>query len=154
MNERSEPDSRAFRKATRAHQSARAKAKALRAVMTPPEVMLWNHLRGKRLADLRFRRQHPLGAYIADFYCHDARLVIEIDGASHAGVRRDRDATRDTWMIDRGLRVLRIPAVDVLQNMDDVLRTIHRAARDRIDGPPPSPSATPPPPGRGRIKKT
>ncbi len=154
MDEPNTPDPRAFRAATRAHQSARSNAKALRAAMTPPEVMLWNNLRGKRLADLRFRRQHPIGPYIADFYCHDARLVIEIDGASHAGRQRARDDSRDAWTIERGLRVLRIPAVDVLQNLDDALRTIHRAARDRIDGPPPSPSATPPPPGRGRIKKT
>lgn len=154
MTDPNKADPKSFRTSSRATTQARTQAKALRAAMTPPEVILWQHLRGKRLASLRFRRQHPLGPYIADFYCHDARLVIETDGASHAGDRRERDDQRDAWMNERGLRVLRIPAGEVLRNIDDVLGTILRAARDRIDGPPPSPSATPPPPGRGRTKKT
>ena len=91
--------------------------------MSPPEVILWLELRGRRLGGFKFRRQHPLGRYIADFYCDEARLVVEIDGATHRD-RMRHDAERDAWMRDQGLVVLRIPASEVSKDLNSVLRTI------------------------------
>jgi very-short-patch-repair endonuclease len=100
--------------------------------MAPPERRLWNHLRAGQLATLRFRRQHPLGPYIADFYCHQAALVVEIDGSSHQGDQKDHDHRRDAWMVARDLRVMRIRAVDVRDNLQGVLSLIERTALARI----------------------
>lgn len=100
--------------------------------MSPPEVVLWAHLRGRRLHGLRFRRQHPLGEFIADFYCCEAALVVEIDGRFHQGERRERDRHRDEWMRARGLEVLRITPSDIATSLDGTLRMIESAARQRI----------------------
>ena len=77
---------------------SRHNAKRLRQQMTPPEIALWLALR-RDGAGLRFRRQHPAGQYVLDFYCAPARLAIEVDGEAHArGDRPERDATRDAWL--------------------------------------------------------
>ncbi len=107
---------------------ARARAPRLRSETTPPEELLWSRLRRRQLHDLRFRRQHPVGPFIADFYCHDASLVIEIDGGTHAGEQKAADAERDRWMRERKLRILRVTAHDVLTDIDAVMRTIAREA--------------------------
>jgi very-short-patch-repair endonuclease len=74
----------------------RDRARDLRRRMDLPEVLLWTELRRRRLAGLRFRRQHPIGRYILDFYCHEARLAVEIDGYSHdVADRPQRDQRRD-----------------------------------------------------------
>ena len=99
--------------------------------MTTPEVILWQHLRHRKLDGLRFRRQHPLGPYIADFYCAAYSLVIEIDGSAHEGERKARDRVRDQWMTGRRLCVLRVRAIDVLENVDGVLALIRREAERR-----------------------
>ncbi len=92
------------------------------------------------MSGLRFRRQHPIGPYFADFYCAAAGLVIEIDGASHQGERKERDGIRDAWMRDRGLRVLRFRADDVLRDIASVLGTIQRVGHEATrEQPPPSP---------------
>jgi len=87
-----------------------------------------------------FRRQHPIGPYILDFYCADAQLAVEIDRMSHEG-RAEHDARRDAWLARQNIRVLRIPAVDVLRsdNMDYVLAAIAQAATPStaFGGPPP-----------------
>jgi very-short-patch-repair endonuclease len=112
--------------------------------MTYPEILLWQRLRGSP-GGLRFRRQHPIGVdYVADFYCSSARLVIEVDGETHASPAAQKsDATRDAYMRSRGLDIVRIPAREVLGNADDVASSIlslasqplhHRAPHD---GPPP-----------------
>src|SRR4051812_27193410 len=89
-----------------------ARAREMRKQPAPAERKLWNRLRDRQLDGLKFRRQHVLGAYIADFYCHDAHLVIEIDGDSH-DERDEYDATR-TQIINRGgYRVIRFLNVDV-----------------------------------------
>jgi very-short-patch-repair endonuclease len=94
------------------------KAKALRATMTLPEVMLWQRLRA---APVKFRRQHPVGPYVVDFYCPSRKLVIEIDGLAHdMGDRPTRDLARTADLEGRGYRVLRIPASDVLADCDSV----------------------------------
>ena len=104
-------------------------ARKLRREMTLPEVLLWEQLRASKLG-AKIRRQHPIGAYVADFYCASAKLVIEVDGEAHdRGNRPERDDARDQAMQAAGLIVLRIAAVEVLKNIDGVLQTI-RAAID------------------------
>jgi very-short-patch-repair endonuclease len=90
------------------------RARQLRAEMSLPEVMLWNILR-QRPTGLKFRRQHPIGPYILDFYCLERRIAIEIDGIAHdMGDRPARDAARDAWLLVRRITVIRIAAKDVL----------------------------------------
>lgn len=93
--------------------------------MTVPEVVLWQRLRRGGLGGLRFRRQHPLGPYIADFYCHECRLVVEADSGYHD---RDQDNERDHWMKERGIRVVRVTAGQIAQDLEAVLRLILREA--------------------------
>ncbi len=99
--------------------------------MTLPEVLLWQALRRGQLDGLLFRRQHPIGTYILDFYCPGARLAVEVDGASHDGVAQaEHDARRDLWLADQGVSVMRIPARDILsiEGRPDVLASIAAAA--------------------------
>ncbi len=115
-------------------------ARTLRRVMTLPEVLLWQQLR-KRPGGFKFRRQHPAGPYILDFYCEAARLAIEVDGEAHnRGDRPARDLARDEWLRTKGVETLRLAAGDVLQNMEGVLQSI----LDRAD-PLHQPAAGPPP---------
>jgi very-short-patch-repair endonuclease len=101
-----------------------AKARALRRAMTPPEIRLWQILRA-RPAGLKFRHQHPAGPYVLDFYCAAAKLVLEVDGVAHdMGDNPERDLRRDAWLQTRGYRVLRIPAVELKDNAEGVLRQI------------------------------
>lgn len=92
--------------------------------MSLPEVMLWQRLRGSQLG-VKIRRQHPIGSYIADFYCSSLRLVVEIDGDAHnMGHRPVRDASRDAFLNENGYNVLRIAASDILKDMDVVVAAI------------------------------
>lgn len=97
------------------------RAKGLRRAMTEPEVMLWSRLR-RRLPDSPiFRRQHPLGVYILDFFCPAAKLAVEVDGHLHGeDVQRMHDARRDRWLAAQGLTVHRIPASSVVTDVDEV----------------------------------
>src|SRR3954447_22406968 len=108
------------------------RARALRRALTLPEVLLWQALRGGRVGGLRFRRQHPVGPYVLDFYCPSARLAVEVDGTTHdfPGQAR-RDLRRDAWLAGQGIRVLRVPAPDVLdeERRRGVLDTIAAAGR-------------------------
>jgi len=111
----------------------RARAKRLRRMMTLPEVKLWFQLRANRLEGLHFRRQHPEGPYILDFYCDRARLCVEVDGYIHGTADHpQRDARRDAWLAGRGVRTLRLPASTVLSDMAAALRTIVAAATDQL----------------------
>jgi very-short-patch-repair endonuclease len=85
--------------------------------------VLWELLRDRRLSGAKFRRQHPIGPFVADFFCADARLVVEADGAPHRH-QRQRDAARDLWLESLGLTVLRFFNRDILEHMDEVLRRI------------------------------
>jgi very-short-patch-repair endonuclease len=108
-----------------------AQARALRRGMTPPEIALWLALR-RNGGGLRFRRQYSAGPYILDFYCAPARLAIEVDGEAHErGHRPARDAVRDRWLADRGVRVLRYAARDVLREVEGVVAEIVAAAAER-----------------------
>jgi very-short-patch-repair endonuclease len=110
--------------------SAKGDARQLRRSMSLPEVLLWRELR-KRPDGLRFRRQHPAGHYVLDFYCATANVAIEVDGEAHSrGDRPARDSTRDAWLDSQGVRVLRIPATDVLKNLEGVLKHISTVVAD------------------------
>jgi very-short-patch-repair endonuclease len=103
------------------------RARKLRRSMSLPEVLLWRELR-KKLNGAQYRRQHPAGPYVLDFFCATAKLAIEVDGEAHnRGERPQRDEARDKWLESQGVRVLRIPANDVLKNLDDVLQFIAMA---------------------------
>ena len=102
------------------------RAKALRREMSLPEVLRWREL---RLAEVKFRRQHPLGHYVLDFYCPAARLVVEVDGMAHdMGERPQRDELRAAFIAERGLRLVRIPAAEVLRSAADVAASLVRPA--------------------------
>jgi very-short-patch-repair endonuclease len=95
----------------------------------PPEGILWQILRA-RPGDLKFRRQHPIGPYVVDFYCAAARLAIEVDGASHdMGDRPAHDARRDAWLRRQGLRVIRFNAGDVMKDPESAVTQILLVAR-------------------------
>ena len=119
-----------------------ARARKLRREMTLPEVLLWKELR-KRPAGLKFRRQHPAGPFILDFVCLCARLAIEIDGAFHGrGGAPAQDESRDDWLMAQGFRTLRIPAAEVLEDVEPVIGFI---VEQTLRQPLHRPSAGPPP---------
>jgi very-short-patch-repair endonuclease len=97
-------------------------ARTLRGRMTDAERILWQHLRAHRLIGKKFRRQQPLGPYIVDFICLEARLVIEVDGGQHQSC--DADKTRDAWLETQGFRVLRFWNNEVLRNLPAVLEKV------------------------------
>ena len=81
-----------------------------------------------------FRRQHPVGPYVIDFYCAAARLAVEIDGWGHAlGDGPERDERRDAWLRERGIRTMRIPAVEVMQRCEETVERVVQAARAAIE---------------------
>ncbi|MGL3212886.1 endonuclease domain-containing protein [Bradyrhizobium sp. BR 1433] len=107
----------------------RDRAKQLRRTMTRAETLLWRHLKADRLAGLNFRRQAPIGSYIADFVAHACKLVVEVDGASHDFDERIRhDERRDAWLESRGYRILRFTNDEVLKNLEGVVLSIAEAA--------------------------
>ena len=109
-----------------------SQSRQLRRTMSLPEVLLWRELRAKPAA-LKFRRQHPTGPYSLDFYCGDARLAIEIDGEAHArGDRPERDEARDAWLARAGIETMRIPAKEVLHDLEAILRGIVARAIARL----------------------
>jgi very-short-patch-repair endonuclease len=95
----------------------------LRKQQTPAEAIFWELVRNRRLLGLKFRRQHQLGDYVADFYCHEHRLVIELDGGVHAA-KRKKDHKRDAWMEAQGFTVLRFHNEELLDDPESVLRAI------------------------------
>jgi very-short-patch-repair endonuclease len=104
-------------------------AKRMRREMSLPEVLLWQHLRREQLAQ-HFQRQHPIGSYILDFYCSRAALAVEVDGATHDFVERAlHDERRDAWLNGQGVRVMRIPASEILddRSVDGILSMIRGA---------------------------
>jgi very-short-patch-repair endonuclease len=94
------------------------RARGLRQNMTGAEHALWHILRNRRFARTKFRRQAPIGPYIADFVCYGARLVIEADGGQHCGSRRNE--IRDAWFAAQGFRVLRFWNNEILKNPEGV----------------------------------
>ena len=104
-------------------------ARTLRHKMTPTERILWASIRGRRLNDLKFRRQQIVDGYIADFFCSSAGLVIELDGAIH-DAQAEYDTNRDLVMSERGLRVIRISNARIETELEAVLLEIAAIATD------------------------
>ena len=99
-------------------------ARKLRRDMTLPEVLLWQRLNGAQ-SGMKFRKQHPIGDYIADFYCAATRTVVEVDGEVHGrGDRPMRDAARDACLVQNGYRVIHIMAADILRDADEAAISI------------------------------
>ena len=123
---------------------AHKNARRFRRDLSLPEKLLWRRLKA---ASLRFRRQHPIGPYVLDFYFAAAKLAVEVDGAAHDfGSRPERDEVRSLWLKEQGIELLRIAARDVLRDPDEVADALLRLCADRAkplhhpalpDGPPP-----------------
>lgn len=107
-----------------------SRARSLRQSQTEAEKRLWFHLRNRRLDGLKFRRQVPLGPYIADFYCAEAQLIIEADGGQHA--HNAQDNIRDASLSAAGFHVLRFWNSDILSNTTGVLARIRATAKERM----------------------
>ena len=101
---------------------ARVNARALRRDMTDAERKLWSGLRGEQ-PGFKFRRQHPLGNYIADFACLEPRLIVELDGSQHAD-NQTYDLARDAFFKAQEFAVMRFPSNAPFQNLDGVLSAI------------------------------
>ncbi|MDD9876157.1 MAG: DUF559 domain-containing protein, partial [Magnetovibrio sp.] len=94
-------------------------ARRLRQNPTEAEKSLWARLRNRQLAGHRFRRQAPIGRYVVDFVCHEAKLIVEIDGGQHAA-QADADTKRTEWLKGEGFRVIRFWNNEMLENLDGV----------------------------------
>ncbi len=118
------------------------RARQLRKTMTPPERRLWNALR-LRPGGFKFRRQHPFGPFTLDFFCCESAVCVEIDGIAHElGSNPRRDARRDDWLVEQGVKTLRIRATDVRDNLEGVVTLIveeccRRSPSTSSAGPPP-----------------
>jgi very-short-patch-repair endonuclease len=111
-------------------------ARELRKSMTDAERRLWSHLRHRQIGRARFRRQAPIGPYIADFVCFERRLIIELDGGQHAA-HAEEDLRRTDWLNSQGYRVIRFWNHQMFEDEDAVLEAICMALN-----PPPQPSPT------------
>ncbi len=117
-------------------------ARKLRHEMSNAEHKLWAALRGHRFHGLQFRRQAPCGPYVADVLCHAARLVIEVDGATHSTeAELARDSRRDAWFEDNGFSVLRVTNAEVYAEFEGVLEMIRLRAEEKLPPPCPSPAS-------------
>jgi len=103
--------------------SIKAKAQELRKNMTPAEIILWEYLRKKRVNNMHFRRQHPYGIYIIDFFCSKANLAIEVDGEIHK-FKNEYDAERTQYLEESGIKVIRFSNFDVEKNIEKVIERI------------------------------
>jgi very-short-patch-repair endonuclease len=105
------------------------RARELRRDSTYPEKICWELLRAHRMAGIKFRRQHPIGPYFADFACVQRKLVIEIDGEHHDD-KLEADARRTAYIEGEGWRVMRFPANEVIENREGVWAAIEAVLRD------------------------
>jgi len=117
----------------------------MRRNLTAAELRLWGYLRGDQLGGFRFRRQHRIGAYVVDFYCAAASLVVEVDGDSHAGSEK-QDERRSAYLISRDLLVIRFTNDEIFTTIDAVRQTILEQCQRRAR---PSPLPSPGVPGEG-----
>ncbi len=105
------------------------KATLLRIKMTPEEVILWERLKGKQICNTRFRRQHPINRFIVDFYCHAAKLVVELDGGIHLQ-QKEYDEERTQILNEFGIDVIRFLNSDILKNIDNVIVQIESEVKE------------------------
>jgi len=105
-------------------------ANELRKELTPAEEILWNYLRCRRLNNLKFRKQHPVLRFIADFYCHEVKLIIEVDGQIHdLTSNKEHDEGRTYELSEYGITVLRFTNDDILNDLNSVLNKINFEAQ-------------------------
>lgn len=116
--------------------STLAIARKLRKQCTDAELRLWCYLRAKRTLNLKWRRQHPIPPYIADFYCHQAKLVVELVGGQH---EEAQDSRRTAFIHSQGIELIRFWNNDVLLNTEAVMDEILRVVQERTLFPSPSP---------------
>lgn len=110
-------------------------ARKLREGQTEPERFLWSILRNRRLAGTKFRRQHPIDPYVLDFYCHDARLAVELDGGQHNSEEgQTYDERRSLFLKRSGIKVLRFWNHEVFEDTESVLDAIAWALSDAMSG--------------------
>src|SRR5262249_16714430 len=102
------------------------RARRLRRQMTPTEKRVWGLLRSGGFADVKFRRQQPLGPFIAEFYCDEAGLIVELDGQSHVE-KTSYDGQRDKWLKQQGYEVVRVWDSEVYANLESVMQAICNA---------------------------
>ena len=108
----------------------RSRAKQMRRKMPDAEFKLWCELRNGGLDGLKFRRQHPIGNYIVDFFCAEAKLIVEVDGEQHSThVHKVADARRTKWLEAQGYRVVRFWTNEVMKELDGVCAAILAASR-------------------------
>jgi very-short-patch-repair endonuclease len=101
------------------------RATELRGKSTTAESLLWSKLKNRQLAGLKFRRQHPISQFIADFYCHEIKLVIEVDGSIHENIDyKERDLNKTAELERNEIKVLRFKNEEIINNIDEVLRSI------------------------------
>jgi len=106
---------------------ASERARNLRKSQTNAEKRLWSHLRRKQIHGRRFRRQVPIGPFIVDFFCPKLKLIIEADGGQHA-FTQSKDQKRTEWLESRGYTVLRFWNNEIIENIEEVVAKISRAA--------------------------
>jgi very-short-patch-repair endonuclease len=100
--------------------------------LTPAEAKIWKRVRNRGLG-FKIRRQHPIWRFIADFYCAEAKLVIEIDGDSHAEPdQEDYDRARTDWLVERGYKVIQIRNEEVHGHLEDALKEIYLVCQERV----------------------
>ncbi len=105
-------------------------AKDLRQTSTVAEQLLWEHIRNKKLSGLKFRRQHPLDNYIADFYCHEKKLAIELDGGIHNNKEaKAMDDNRTFMLTELNITVIRFKNEEVINNIENVIKSIDEIAK-------------------------
>ena len=109
-------------------------AKILRKRLTDAEKLMWRHLRGKQLEGFKFRRQEPIGNYVADFVCYEKRIIVEVDGSQHCS---EKDHERDRWFEGQGFKVIRFWNSEVLKNTEGVWEVIRKTM---LVSPSPNPS--------------
>ena len=123
-----------------------ALARKYRRELSYPEVLLWQRLRDKATGT-KFRRQHPIGPYVADFYCSAAKLVIEVDGQIHATPERIKaDRAKESFLAENGYRILRINAAEILRDANAVAASVGTLAAAPLHH---QPAAGGPPPRAG-----
>jgi very-short-patch-repair endonuclease len=117
-------------------------ARRLRRDMTAAETIIWRSLRAGRLRGAKFRRQVPIGPFVADFLCFEARLIVELDGPPHeVPERRQHDERRDAWLRRQGFRVLRFPNDLAVGGTELLIAKVEQALADTESTPHPSGSA-------------
>ena len=135
------------------HRQSTGLAKSLRRRETEAEKALWRRLRNRQINGWKFRRQVPFGPYVLDFFCFDAKLAIEVDGATHSTSKEiERDTKRTAHFKANGLKVIRFSNLGVQNDIDGVLEMVYLALGQQ---PAPSPGATrrPLPEGRGDLQQ-